>query len=145
MKIGIPALAGLSVLHGLVPPHPGPLAAVAALKADLGLTLAFGLIISIPTVMIAGPIFGSLVSRFIPGEARASSIGTPATVPSEASIRAAPRTSGPHLSDGSARRVAVLSPSDGERRRTPRQTPGFWTIGTDDAAADRADASACAR
>ena len=39
MKIGIPALAGLSVLHGLVPPHPGPLVAIDALDADLGLTL----------------------------------------------------------------------------------------------------------
>ena len=43
MRIGIPALAGLSVLHGLVPPHPGPLVAIAALNADLGLTLLFGL------------------------------------------------------------------------------------------------------
>ena len=40
MKIGIPALAGLSVMHGLVPPHPGPLVAIAALNANLGITLA---------------------------------------------------------------------------------------------------------
>jgi len=72
MKIGIPALAGLSVLHGLVPPHPGPLVTVSALKADLGLTLMFGLIISIPTVIIAGPIFGSLAARLVSGEACAS-------------------------------------------------------------------------
>lgn len=51
MKVGIPALAGLSVLHGLLPPHPGPLVAIAALKADLGLTLAFGLLIAIPTMI----------------------------------------------------------------------------------------------
>ena len=44
MAVGIPALAGLSVLHGLVPPHPGPLVAIDALGADLGLTLLFGLI-----------------------------------------------------------------------------------------------------
>ena len=87
MKIGIPALAGLSVLHGLVPPHPGPLVAVSALKADLGLTLAFGLIISIPTVIIAGPIFGSLVARLIPGDAHASSIRTRATASSQAASR----------------------------------------------------------
>ena len=42
MKVGIPALAGLSVLHGLVPPHPGPLTAIALLHADLGYTLIFG-------------------------------------------------------------------------------------------------------
>jgi len=36
LEVGLPALAGLSVLHGLVPPHPGPLAAIALLHADLG-------------------------------------------------------------------------------------------------------------
>lgn len=65
VKIGIPALAGLSVLHGLVPPHPGPLAAIASLKADLGLTLLFGIIIAIPTVIIAGPVYGSFISRYV--------------------------------------------------------------------------------
>jgi len=66
LKIGIPALAGLSVLHGLVPPHPGPLVAVASLGADLGLTLAFGLICAIPTVIIAGPIFGNFIAKRVP-------------------------------------------------------------------------------
>jgi GntP family gluconate:H+ symporter len=69
MKLGIPALAGLSVLHGLVPPHPGPLAAISVLNADLGLTLAFGLLIAMPTVILAGPVFGSLVSRAVHGKA----------------------------------------------------------------------------
>ena len=63
MKIGIPALAGLSVLHGLVPPHPGPVAAIATLNADMGVTLAFGLIVAVPAVILAGPVFGSFVSR----------------------------------------------------------------------------------
>jgi len=65
LLIGIPALAGLSVLHGLVPPHPGPLVAIAALHADLGLTLLFGLIVAIPCVILAGPVFGSWISRRI--------------------------------------------------------------------------------
>ena len=69
LRIGIPALAGLSVLHGLVPPHPGPLVAIDALKADLGTTLAFGLLIAIPTVIIAGPVFGNLISRYVVLEA----------------------------------------------------------------------------
>jgi GntP family gluconate:H+ symporter len=63
LKVGIPALAGLSVLHGLVPPHPGPLAAIASLNADLGLTLIFGLICAIPTVIIAGPVFGNFIAK----------------------------------------------------------------------------------
>ena len=63
LKIGIPALAGLSVLHGFVPPHPGPLVAIAALKADLGLTLALGLVLAIPAVILAGPVYGSYISK----------------------------------------------------------------------------------
>jgi GntP family gluconate:H+ symporter len=63
LAVGIPALAGLSVLHGLVPPHPGPLVAIAALHADLGRTLLFGLIVAIPAVILAGPLFGTWISR----------------------------------------------------------------------------------
>ena len=70
MKVGIPALAGLSVLHGLVPPHPGPLVAIAALKADLGLTLLFGLIVAVPTVILAGPVYGSFISRHVHAQGR---------------------------------------------------------------------------
>ena len=63
LAVGIPALAGLSVLHGLVPPHPGPLVAIAALNANLGRTLLFGLIVAIPAVIVAGPVFGTWISR----------------------------------------------------------------------------------
>ena len=66
LAIGIPALAGLSVLHGFIPPHPGPLAAISSLKADLGLTLLFGIIAAIPTVIIAGPLFAKVVTRWVP-------------------------------------------------------------------------------
>ncbi|GAA0477254.1 GntP family permease, partial [Paractinoplanes deccanensis] len=66
LRIGIPALAGLSVLHGLVPPHPGPLVAIANLNADLGLTLLFGLICAIPTVIVAGPVFGNWIAKRVP-------------------------------------------------------------------------------
>ena len=66
LRVGIPALAGLSVLHGLVPPHPGPLVAIASLHADLGLTLMFGLICAVPTVIIAGPVFGNFIAKRVP-------------------------------------------------------------------------------
>ncbi|WTA56480.1 GntP family permease [Kitasatospora purpeofusca] len=65
IRIGIPALAGLSVLHGLVPPHPGPLVAVDALKADLGVTLALGLLIAVPTLIVAGPLFARVAERWV--------------------------------------------------------------------------------
>jgi GntP family gluconate:H+ symporter len=65
IRIGIPALAGLSVLHGLVPPHPGPLIAISALHANLGITLATGVAIAVPTVVLAGPVLGNLLSRWV--------------------------------------------------------------------------------
>lgn len=66
MRLGIPALAGLSVLHGFIPPHPGPLAAIGVLGANVGITLLLGLLIAIPTVIIAGPLFGRLAARWVP-------------------------------------------------------------------------------
>jgi gluconate:H+ symporter, GntP family len=69
MKVGIPALAGLSVLHGLVPPHPGPLTAIGLLDADLGRTLIFGILIAIPTVIVAGPILARFVDQWVPKSA----------------------------------------------------------------------------
>ena len=64
LLLGLPALCGLSVLHGLLPPHPGPLIAIGALDADLGTTLAYGLVIAIPTVAICGPVFARFASRW---------------------------------------------------------------------------------
>jgi GntP family gluconate:H+ symporter len=65
ITVGIPALAGLSAMHGLVPPHPGPLTAIDLLKADLGITLALGVLVAIPTVIVAGPLFGKLAGRWV--------------------------------------------------------------------------------
>jgi gluconate:H+ symporter, GntP family len=66
MKIAIPTLAGLSAMHGLVPPHPGPLIAISTLGANLGLTLAFGVIVAIPTVIVAGPLFSGFAAKWAP-------------------------------------------------------------------------------
>ena len=65
VRIGIPTLAGLSVMHGLVPPHPGPLVAIDALKADLGVTLGLGVLVAIPTAILAGPVFGKVAARWV--------------------------------------------------------------------------------
>jgi gluconate:H+ symporter, GntP family len=65
ITVGIPALAGLSAMHGLVPPHPGPLTAIDLLGADLGITLALGVAVAIPTVVVAGPLFGRLAGRWV--------------------------------------------------------------------------------
>ncbi|TDV63475.1 gluconate:H+ symporter [Pseudomonas sp. LP_7_YM] len=63
LKIAIPALAGMTTLHALMPPHPGPLIAVSALHADLGLTMLLGLCIAVPAVILAGPLYGNWLSK----------------------------------------------------------------------------------
>src|SRR5450830_1525440 len=63
--VGIPMVAGLSVVHGLIPPHPAALLAVTAYNADIGRTILYALIVGIPTAIIAGPIFGKLMSKYV--------------------------------------------------------------------------------
>src|SRR5246127_2605795 len=65
ITVGLPALAGLSAMHGLVPPPPGPLVAISNLHADLGITLALGVAVAVPTVIVAGPLFGTLAGRWV--------------------------------------------------------------------------------
>lgn len=55
--IGLPMLASLSVMHGFLPPHPSPIALVAQFKADMVTTFIYGLIIAVPAIVIAGPLF----------------------------------------------------------------------------------------
>jgi Gnt-I system high-affinity gluconate transporter len=61
--VGIPMLAALSVTHGLLPPHPSPAALVNQLQADMGKTLIYGLIIALPTIILAGPLFASTLKK----------------------------------------------------------------------------------
>ena len=62
IKIGIPLVAGLSVVHGMLPPHPAAMLAVTAYNADVGLTILYGLLVGLPTAALAGPIFASWIS-----------------------------------------------------------------------------------
>jgi GntP family gluconate:H+ symporter len=62
VKIGIPLVAGLSVVHGMLPPHPAAMLAVTAYNADVGLTILYGLLVGIPTAALAGPIFASWIA-----------------------------------------------------------------------------------
>jgi GntP family gluconate:H+ symporter len=65
LRLVLPALAGLSTLHALVPPHPGPLVAVAALHANLARTIGYGLLVGLPTAIIAGPLIAPRLARGI--------------------------------------------------------------------------------
>ncbi|MFI2487376.1 SLC13 family permease [Promicromonospora kroppenstedtii] len=75
--VGIPALAGLSALHGLVPPHPGPLLAIDALGANLGLTLGLGLLVAVPTVIISGPLLAIPLTRWVRLDPPTTVLGVP--------------------------------------------------------------------
>jgi GntP family gluconate:H+ symporter len=71
LLLGIPLLAGLSAAHSLVPPHPGPLAAIGVLHADAGRTILYSLIIGFPTAVVGGPLFAKFITRYVvvaPGE-----------------------------------------------------------------------------
>jgi Gnt-I system high-affinity gluconate transporter len=61
--IGLPMLAALSVTHGFLPPHPSPSALVVLFNANMGLTLIYGLIIAIPTIIVAGPLFAQTLKK----------------------------------------------------------------------------------
>jgi GntP family gluconate:H+ symporter len=63
--VGLPMVAGLSVVHGLVPPHPAALLAVSIYKADVGRTIFYALLIGLPTAALAGPVYSRLVARRI--------------------------------------------------------------------------------
>ncbi|MBW3628172.1 MAG: GntP family permease [Gemmatimonadetes bacterium] len=77
MLLAIPMLAFLSTMHGLTPPHPGPVVAINALEAEVGLTLLLALAVGIPTAIVAGPLFARCIVPRLP-ETTGNSIIAPA-------------------------------------------------------------------
>ena len=63
--VGLPMVAGLSVVHGLVPPHPAAMLAVTAYNADVGRTVLYALLIGIPTAIVAGPLYTNFIAPHI--------------------------------------------------------------------------------
>ena len=63
--VGLPLLASLSVTQGYLPPHPAPLFLVKQLNADMGLTLFYGIIISVPAILISGGLYGATVKGYM--------------------------------------------------------------------------------
>jgi len=61
--IGLPMLAALSVTHGFLPPHPSPVALVKIFHADLGQTLLYGIMLAVPAIIIAGPLFSQTLKK----------------------------------------------------------------------------------
>lgn len=68
LLIALPAIAGLSIVHGIVPPHPGAVAAIGIYKANLGMVLVYSLIVAIPSLIIAGPLFARWINKRVTPE-----------------------------------------------------------------------------
>ncbi len=60
--IGVPVIAALASLHGMVPPHPGPLTAIGTLKTSVGPTMVYGFIAAIPAIVLAGPLYARVIA-----------------------------------------------------------------------------------
>jgi len=74
LKLAIPLISCMSVMHGLMPPHPGPVAAMGAFREahydpNMGMILVWGFLIGLPTAFVAGPIFARRAVRLVPAEA----------------------------------------------------------------------------
>jgi GntP family gluconate:H+ symporter len=83
LRLMLSAVTGLSVVHALVPPHPGPLLAVEALGADLGRTMLYGLVVAVPTAVLAGPMLAQITARGV-------SLGAPTLAPARVEVPAPP-------------------------------------------------------
>lgn len=70
LYVAIPMLSALSVAHGYLPPHPSPSAVALQLNADIGKTLLYGIIVSIPAIAIAGPVFGKTLKKYKPSPSK---------------------------------------------------------------------------
>lgn len=66
INLGLPMLAALLVTHAFLPPHPGPTVIAASYKASLGMVLAYGIIVAIPTVIVAGIFFTKIDRKIVP-------------------------------------------------------------------------------
>lgn len=65
IELAIPVAATLITVHSLVPPHPAAVAIVGSLHADMGTTILLSLLIAIPACIVAGPLYGKIMSKHI--------------------------------------------------------------------------------
>jgi GntP family gluconate:H+ symporter len=77
IRLVLALLAGLSAVHCLVPPHPGPLLAIHIYGADTGKTLLYGLIAALPAVILAGIVYGGFIARRLDSPSGPATLAVP--------------------------------------------------------------------
>ncbi|OWT56735.1 GntP family permease [Candidimonas nitroreducens] len=60
--VGVPVISALAAMHGMVPPHPGPLTAIAVLHTSVGPTMLYGFVAAIPAMVLGGPLYGAFIT-----------------------------------------------------------------------------------
>jgi len=108
--IGVPVIAALAAMHGMVPPHPGPLTAIATLKTSVGATMIYGFIAAIPAIALAGPIYGSFIAprmKVRPDDALVAQYAPDAAANAEAKAeaKAEPKADAPAAAEAPARKA----------------------------------------
>jgi GntP family gluconate:H+ symporter len=68
LRLGLPLAAGLSTAHGLIPPHPGPMAAIGIIGADVGKTILYSIVVGAPVALLTGPFLARWVAPRVPVE-----------------------------------------------------------------------------
>jgi Gnt-I system high-affinity gluconate transporter len=77
LYIAVPMAAALSTTHCFLPPHPGPVVLIGAFNADVGKTLLYGICITIPAVIVAGPLLGRRFKKILAPQDTVASPGVP--------------------------------------------------------------------
>lgn len=79
LLIALPVIAGLSIVHGLVPPHPGAMTAIGIYDANMGKVLIYSLFIAVPAAILAGPLFAKWVIKRVTPEGEPALISVKTT------------------------------------------------------------------
>jgi GntP family gluconate:H+ symporter len=122
MRVAVPTIAGLSAMHGFVPPHPGPLAAISAVHANLGVTLGLGVIVALVGVIVAGPLFAGFAARWVPADVPALFETGAAGADTGHGAVDTPRTAAINLGG----RGQQLRQADQAAHPAAVRRPGFW-------------------
>ena len=65
LLFGMPIAAALTITHALVPPHPAPAVAAQLMGADIGQTILYGALLSIPLMIVSGIFYGQWIAKSI--------------------------------------------------------------------------------